>query len=93
MNEQSEHLIDTTLARIEAAIARHHAGEAEPLSSALLQIISNEIRQVRAEWPLRAVGYGRFIIDWPDNSEIRSDLIDAAYEMERARQKDAKRIA
>lgn len=93
MNEQLEHIIDTTLARIEAAIARHHAGEAEPLPTALLQTISNEIRQVRVEWPLRAVGYGRFIIDWPDDSEIRSNLIDAAYQIERARQKDAKRIA
>lgn len=93
MNEQLEHLIDRTLAQIEAAIAHHNAGEIEPLPSALLQSISKDIRQVRAEWPLRAAGYGRFIIDWPDDSEIRSDLIDVAYQMERARQKESTRKA
>lgn len=93
MNERLEDLLNRTLARIDAAIAGNHTKDAEQLPNVLLFRISNDIRQVRCAWPLRAVGYGRFVIDWPNDSEFRSQLIDAAYQIERAREKDAKRKA
>ena len=91
MNGQPAYLIDTILAQVETAIARHHAGEAAPLSTTLLQNISADLRRVRAGWPLLAVGCGHAVSDWPEESELRKDLLDAAYRLERARQKQGSR--
>ena len=78
-------LCDQALERVDLAIERHRNGQPEDLNIQVLQQIREEIEQMKAALDKSRFqpGYGRFILDWPDDHGLVEFLLNVAHRYSR----------
>ena len=81
----TESLCDKAIQRVDLAIAKHEKGEPEDLSVPLLAIVRRELESMREARDMGKFcpGYGRFILDWPDEHGLVDFLLEVEYEYKR----------
>lgn len=67
-------------------IEDHQSGREAPFSVAVLANVLSELRIMQSN-PDYDAGYPRFLLDWPDDSNLKTMLIDIAHLHSRSRRK------
>ena len=85
MRERFLARLDTMLRRVDLAIDNHRQGISDDLSIPLLMNVRRELIQMRPMLSPEAFtpGYGRFVLDWPDDHGLVGELLEVAYEYKR----------
>ncbi|MFN7496792.1 MAG: hypothetical protein ACK5SF_05215 [Hyphomonadaceae bacterium] len=78
--------IEEALSVVEQRIEDHQSGRDAPFSSALLVQIRDELRKM-AQDSQHEPKYPRFLLDWPDETGLKTILMDLAYRFSRSKGK------
>jgi len=78
-------LCDEAIAKVDAAIRAHKEARPSDLDEACLLQVRSELVQMRDTLDSSKFrpGYGRFLLDWPDEHGLVAYLIDVAYQYKR----------
>lgn len=83
--EQVQVLIDAAIAMVDEAVAAHERGEPADLSVSMLRKVRTELERMAMAMSRQVFrpGFGRFLLEWPDEHGLVKRLMAVEYHYER----------
>lgn len=82
MSSELQVEIEAALAVVQRRIDDHHSGKEAPFSDKFLAQVKDELRAMSKD-PGCKPQYPRFLLDWPDETGLKTMLMDLAYRFSR----------
>lgn len=86
MSSGLEEKIREAVSTLEQCMEDHQSGREAPFSAAFLVQVRDELRTM-AQDPEHKPQYPRFLLDWPDETGLKTMLINLAYKFDRLKGK------